>query len=74
MEKWLNIEKDIKQICKENKVEGIKIPNWDIVDVETGLDWVRKTIYEGYYIKYKYIEISKLIEVKNWEYGEDEPE
>ena len=33
MEKWFNIEKDIKQICQEHKVEGIKIPNWDIVNI-----------------------------------------
>jgi hypothetical protein len=73
--KYEEIKEKILEISNMENIESIIIPNWNPVSIEEGIKWIRSTIFEGYYVKYriKKIEDKKYIEVINWEYGEEEP-
>jgi hypothetical protein len=66
----------ILKISKKEKVGIIKIPNWEPVNLTDGLTWIRSTIYEGYYVKWRIVNSmrNKYIELLKWEYGEEEPD
>lgn len=71
--KWNHIEKEISEIIIKEHIRNMQIPHWEPVDTETGMNWIKSTIYEGYYIKYRINTSSKIIDLISWEYGEEEP-
>jgi hypothetical protein len=73
-EKWLKAKSEIEEIyaSKPRSNKCVAIPRWEPVDIEAGLDWCKKRIYDGWYIAYR--DHESMIQLKYWEYGEDEPE
>jgi len=75
-DKYNDIRELIINVIKNEKIESIKIPDWQPVSIEDGFVWIRSTIYEGYYLKWRTVKIKgkNQLELMSWEYGEDEPE
>ncbi|HOL56857.1 MAG TPA: hypothetical protein PLD75_04765 [Spirochaetota bacterium] len=71
--RWLEIKlKILNDLGNRNNIK-VYIPRWKPVDLKTGLEWIQKTIYEGYYVKYR-IRDNDHLELMYWEFGEDEPD
>ncbi|MBE0462097.1 MAG: hypothetical protein ACTIDY_01530 [Halomonadaceae bacterium] len=50
------------------------IPGWEPVDSKQGLWWITSQLWEGFYVAYQIDSKKKLVYLKSWEFGEDEPE
>ena len=75
--RWEYFEKEINKVILDNRIDIVLIPNWEPVGIDIGLHWLKATVYEGYYIKYRIKKNSSqqiVLELLNWEYGEEEPE
>ena len=72
--RYNDIENEILKASKSEDIEIIKIPNWDPVNIHEGLRWIRSSVFEGYYVKYRIVKEERRIDVLNWEYGEEEPD
>lgn len=57
-------------------VIGCQIPNWEPVDLQTGLRWLQASIYEGFSVAYRLERSNEGVSIwlKNWEFEEPEPE
>lgn len=72
---WLEAEAALRRALGNSHNASCLIPGWEPVDLATGLHWLKTSIYEGYYVKFRIdeAETCKIVKFKIWEYGEDEP-
>lgn len=72
----LKIQDDISKKLSPGLEIEIHIPGWSPVGLEEGFQWIRATIYEGYYLKYQIISKNgvNVVSLLKWEFGEDEPD
>jgi len=74
--KWHVLPDKLENELADASNVAFQIPDWDPVPFDDGMRWIKASIYEGYYVKYR-IERSKasiVVRLKKWEFGESEPE
>jgi hypothetical protein len=54
----------------------VKIPGWEPVGLNEGLEWMRGCMAEGFYVRSRvtWLGDKATIWMKTWEFGEAEPE
>jgi hypothetical protein len=54
----------------------VRIPDWEPVGIEMGLQWMRSSIYEGFQVAFRVERSGATAKVwmKKWEFGENEPD
>lgn len=67
------ITKFTHELGAEGSNYAYLIPGWAPEDLAMAIRWIRSQLWEGFFVAYKINETKKLVALKTWEFGEEEP-
>ena len=74
-ERWAEARETLLAQLTPAETVNVLVPGWQPIGIEDGLNWLRATIFEGYYVK-SHIEWTgdvATVAFKFWEFGDPEP-
>jgi len=73
--KWEALRDALLDELRDASEVVVRIPRWEPVGLEEGLNWARSSIYEAFYVAYRvqWSGASATVWMKIWEFGQDEP-
>jgi hypothetical protein len=75
-QKWEAAKDSLLSDVRDTTEVVVRIPGWKPVGIEMALQWMKSSIYQGFYVAHKVERSGTMATVwmKVWEFGKDEPD